>query len=194
MSTPEIYQANLNHAVRDGYALLAELLIAKKGTKDQKNRRKLLRSAICIADPKKIAAKSDIEIVKLLISNGADVNDPATIEGKKIYPILFAAQQCKVEIVQILIKNGAVEYLSILRAPLLTRKSGYLETLKTLLAAGADPNIADLRATPVLATALDLPLTDSPLKSPDCASKFDIGESQSAPLEVHSRPQHTADD
>ena len=93
--------------------------------------------------PEKIASKSDIKLIKLLISLGAN---------------------------QLLIKNGAefeIDCLRILRAPLLTRKPGYLETLKALLAAGADPNHADLRATPVLATALDLPLTDSPLGSPD---------------------------
>ena len=103
-------------------------------------------------------------MVKLLISRGAGVNDRSK-------PLLYAAEQCKAEIVQVLIEHGAeleIDCLSILRAPLLTRKPGYLETLKALLAAGADPNLADLRATPVLATALDLPLTDSePVKTLD---------------------------
>jgi len=168
-----INKATLGRAVKAGDVLLAELIIAKRGKTDKKFRKKLLRSAILIDLPEKIAAKSDIGIVKLLISIGADVNDPTItnlIEGKGIAPILLAAQQCKAEIVQLLIENGAefeIDCLSILRAPLLTRKNGYLETLKALLAAGADPNIADIRATPVLATALDLPLTDSPLQSPD---------------------------
>ena len=120
--------------------------------------------AIGIDWPEKIATKSDIEMVSLLISKGADVNDPKT------KPILYAAHQCKAEIVQLLIENGVdleIDCLRILRAPLLTRKPGYLETLKALLKGGAEPNLADHRATPVLATALDLPLTDSPLQSPD---------------------------
>ena len=106
---------------------------------------------------------SDTKMVKLLISGGAGVNDRSK-------PLLYAAKQCKADIVQVLIEHGAeleIDCLSILRAPLLTRKPGYLETLKALLAAGADPNLADLRATPVLATALDLPLTDSKLQTPD---------------------------
>ena len=80
----------------------------------------MLRSAIGIDLPEKIASKSDIELVKLLISKGADVNDPTEIEGKKISPILFAAHQCKEEIVQILIENGAefeIDCLKILRGP-----------------------------------------------------------------------------
>ena len=168
MSTLGIYQVKIHHAVSAGNVLLTELLIAKRGTKDinpkDHKKRPLLIVAIGIDWPAKIATKSDIEMVKLLISKGADVNDPKT------KPILYAAHQCKAEIVQLLIINGAdleIDCLRILRAPLLTQKPGYLETLKALLKGGADPNLADHRATSILATALDLPLTDSPLQSPD---------------------------
>ena len=67
---------------------------------DQK-KKPLLIVAIGIDLPEKIATKSDIEMVSLLISKGADAND------SKTKPILYAAHQCKAEIVQLLIENGA---------------------------------------------------------------------------------------
>merc|ERR1719381_272262 len=130
----KINKINLYHAVKAGDVLLTEVLIAKRGTKDinpeDQKKKPLLIVAIGIDLPEKIATKSDIEMVSLLIPKGADVNDPKT------KPILYAAHQCKAEIVQLLIINGAdleIDCLRILRAPLLTRKPGYLETLKALL-------------------------------------------------------------
>ena len=83
----------------------------------------MLIVAIGIDLPEKIATKSDIEMVSLLISEGADVND------SKTKPILYAAHQCKAEIVQLLIENGAeleIDCLRILRAPLLAKKTRLL--------------------------------------------------------------------
>jgi len=117
-------------------------LLRKYGAKDESSAG--ANSAKPTKSLHQAAADGDIEQVKLLIRNGADVN--ATVGKRAKTPLIDAVSYGHADIVEVLLANGAkVDMADNLgRTPLIhalvTRDS--IETVRALISAGADVNKA----------------------------------------------------
>lgn len=124
----------LNAANEGNNELIKELL--SKGV-DVNYKNDLGQSAIYVAA---LSKKSDINTIKILLENGADINTK-TIE--KNTPLMAATTNNNVDIVDFLLKNGAdVNAInSDGRTALINTKNSNI--IQLLLDHGADPNIQD---------------------------------------------------
>jgi uncharacterized protein len=86
-----------------------------------------------------------LEIVELLLSNGANPNLTDNLPMRRWSPLFYAANSQYVEIIKLLAKHGAsIDYVSDdqgLTPLMYSVRGGLTDSIKTLIALGADPDI-----------------------------------------------------
>ncbi|XP_059138557.1 poly [ADP-ribose] polymerase tankyrase-like isoform X2 [Physella acuta] len=90
--------------------------------------------------------EGQLDAVRTLIKNGADVNKPLSASKHRITPLMIAAQRGDLNIARLLVQNGAnVEMLDRIKRSALTHAiiNGSTNVASYLLYLGADPNRVD---------------------------------------------------
>ncbi|XP_052057851.1 poly [ADP-ribose] polymerase tankyrase-like isoform X2 [Mytilus californianus] len=97
--------------------------------------------------PIHVAAEGgDVELLKILLKHGVDVNKPLSASKNKLSPLMIAASKGNLEMVRLLVQNGAViEQLDKYKRTALTHAvmNGSVTVASYLLYLGSDPNHAD---------------------------------------------------
>ena len=102
-----------------------------------------------------ILRKNKVEVVKMLLENGADIHKAAFGE---VTPLYIASENGHKEVVEVLLKHGAdINRAQSQGATALSIASqkGHKEVVKALLDLGADPTLATIEGTTPLQTAKD---------------------------------------
>ncbi len=118
-------------AVRENHALMAERLLRQQAKSGARNR--YGETALMLA-----AASGNMDLVKLLVTHGAQVN----VSGWS--PLIYAAWRGNAEVVKYLLDKGAeIDAVSPsgMSALMMASRSGHFDTVKLLLWEVANPNI-----------------------------------------------------
>src|SRR5665647_1709331 len=130
-------------AVRENYMDLVKRLLDRQPKLGARNR--YGETALMFA------AKSNLEMVKLLVERGAAINQTGW------NPLIYAAWQGKTDVVKYLLEKGAdIDALSPngISALMMAARGGHFDTVKLLLWEVADPNIRSESGITALAWAL----------------------------------------
>lgn len=133
-------------AVDRGYLDLLQMLF-RNGFALQRD------NCVCRYSLQEAAGAGNIEVVKILLNNGADINDSSSHS-----PLGAACAEGQLEIVQFLLDRGvddkALQGTTVTNPLRAAAGGGYTEIVKLLLARGADPNsMGHFHRTPLQAAA-----------------------------------------